>query len=151
VGAPVAAGLGGAASVGKLSVPQSWVASPGIRLTGSASPLPAAGLGGAPQAEQPGGFFGGIPPVGSLVNAPRGEQAPSKSKSGQKVVPTLPGEPGAEDTAAGRVATSQPARQHVASALSEREREELDKLRKEIAEAAMERDAAARLIKEAML
>ncbi|ETZ99386.1 PPE family domain protein [Mycobacterium kansasii 824] len=39
----------------------------------------------------------------------------------------------------------------MASTLSERERDELDKLRKEIAEVAMERDAAARLIKEAIL
>jgi hypothetical protein len=48
-------------------------------------------------------------------------------------------------------AQPQRTRQHVASALSEHEREELAKLRKEIAEAATERDAAARLIKEAML
>ncbi|MGZ4585042.1 MAG: PPE family protein, SVP subgroup [Mycobacterium sp.] len=153
-GGSVSASLGAAETVGKLSVPQSWASSPGIRLAGSASPLPAGGLGGLTQAEaaQPGSFFGGIPPVGSLVNAPRGEQTRARSGPGQKVVPTMPGEQGAEEQAAGRIA--QPPHQthrHVASALSEREREELAKLRKEIAEAAMERDAAARLIKEAML
>ncbi|WP_068280231.1 PPE family protein [Mycobacterium sp. E787] len=150
VGGSVAASAGGAGSVGKLSVPQSWAsATPGIRLAATATPLPAAGPGGAPQAG-PGGFFGGVPPVGSLVNAPRGEETRARTGSGQKVVPTMPGEQGA-DEAAGRPAPAQPARQHVASALSDREREELGKLRKEIAEAAMERDAAARLIKEAML
>ncbi|ORW62037.1 hypothetical protein AWC20_00325 [Mycobacterium parmense] len=148
--APVAASVGGAATVGKLSVPQSWAGAPGIRLVDSASPLAAAGPGAAPQAGEP-GFFGGIPPVGSLVNAPRGEQVRARSETGQKVIPTMPGEQAAEDTSAGRSAPPQPARRHVASALSEQEREELEQLRRSIAEAAMERDAAARLIKEAML
>jgi PPE-repeat protein len=152
-GGSVSASLGGADSVGKMSVPQAWASSPGIRLTGSASPLPAAGPGGLPQAEPagPGGFFGGLPPVGSLVNAPRGEQTRARSGSGQKVIPTMPGEQSAQENTAGRTARPQPTHQHVASALSDREREELDKLRKEISEVAMERDAAARLIKEAML
>nr|WP_245836984.1 PPE family protein [Mycobacterium bohemicum] len=152
-GAPVAASVGGAATVGKLSVPPAWVSSPGIQLTGSASPLSAAQPGGSPPAglAGPGGMFGGIPPVGSLVNAPRGEQTRSRSEPGKKVIPALPGEEGASGATAARPAQPQPARQHVASALSDREREELDVLRKQIAEAATERDAAARLIKEAML
>jgi hypothetical protein len=88
--------------------------------------------------------------VGSLVNAPRGEQARTPSGSGQKVIPTMPGESGADEHTP---VPPQPqrTRQHVASTLSEHEREELAKLRKEIAEVATERDAAARLIKEAML
>ena len=150
-GGSVSAGVGGAASVGGLSVPPSWVSSPGIRLAGSASPLPAGGLGAVPQAEGTGGFFGGIPPIGSVVNAPRGEQTRARSGTGQKVVPTMPGEQSAEERAAAPAAQPQRTHRHVASALSDREREELGKLRKEIAEAAMERDAAARLIKEAML
>nr|WP_232069222.1 PPE family protein [Mycobacterium saskatchewanense] len=154
-GAPVSAGLGEAASVGKLSVPESWVSSPAIRLAGSASPLATAGLEGlAPAATAaPGSFFGGVPPVGSLVNAPRGEQTRARSGQAQKVIPALPGEPHTgEGVMAGRPAQpSQPARRHVASALSSQERDELDKLRKEIADLATERDAAARLIKEAML
>jgi PPE-repeat protein len=150
-GGSVSASVGGAASVGELSVPQSWT-SPAVRLAASASPLATAGLDGAPLAgaAEP-GFFGGIPPVGSLVNAPRGEGTRARSGSGQKVVPTMPGESGTDEPAAVPPARPQRTRQHVASSLSEHEREELDKLRKEIAEVATERDAAARLIKEAML
>nr|BBX76827.1 hypothetical protein MFLOJ_06140 [Mycobacterium florentinum] len=146
----VSASLGKSATVGELSVPRSWGSSPAVRLAASASPLPSAGLGGAPQAEiaSPGGFFGGIPPIGSLVNAPRGEQTRAGSDTGPKVIPALPGESGTADQAP---AARPPARRHVASALSESERQELEKLRKDIADAATERDAAARLIKEAML
>ncbi|MCV7100515.1 PPE domain-containing protein [Mycobacterium palustre] len=153
-GAPVSAGLGEAASVGKLSVPQSWVSSPAIRLVDSASQLATAGLEGVAPAgtAAPGSFFGAVPPVGSVVNAPRGEQARARSGQDQKVVPALPGDSNAEKSAAaGRPAQPQPARRLVASALSAQERDELEKLRKEIADLATERDAAARLIKEAML
>jgi PPE-repeat protein len=152
-GSGVSAGLGESASVGKLSVPQSWASSPAVRLAASASPLSAAGLDGVPQVQAagPGGFFGGIPPVGSLVNAPRGEQTQARSGSGQKVIPAIPGESGAAEHPPVQPAQPQPARRHVASALSEAERDELAKLRKEIADVANERDAAARLIKEAML
>jgi PPE-repeat protein len=150
-GGSVAADLGKAATVGELSVPQSWGDSPGVRLAASASPLPAAGLAGAPQAQMagPGGFFGGIPPIGSLVNAPRGEQSRARGGPDPKVIPAMPGESGVADQPA--ATRAQPARRHVASALSESERHELEKLRKDIADAATERDAAARLIKEAML
>ncbi len=147
----VSAGLGKSATVGELSVPQSWGTAPAVRLAASASPLPSAGVGGVPQAEMAGPFFGGIPPIGSLVNAPRGEQTRARSGSDQKVIPTMPGESGAAQQAPGQAARPQPARRHVASALSEAEREELEKLRQDIADAATERDAAARLIKEAML
>ncbi|OBA58005.1 hypothetical protein A5647_22505, partial [Mycobacterium sp. 1100029.7] len=70
----VSASVGKSATVGELSVPQSWGESPAVRLASSASPLPAAAGAGAPEAAAaaPGGFFG-IPPIGSLVNAPRGE------------------------------------------------------------------------------
>lgn len=149
----VSAGLGKSATVGELAVPQSWGNSPTVRLAASASPLPSAGLGGVPQAEipSPGGFIGGIPPIGSLVNAPRGEQTRARGGSDQKVIPTMPGESGSAERTPGPLARPQPARRHVASALTESEREELEKLRKDIADVATERDAAARLIKEAML
>ncbi|WP_445160313.1 PPE family protein [Mycobacterium sp. Dal123C01] len=150
---PVSAGLGKSAAVGELSVPQSWGTSPAVRLAASAAPLAPAGLGGVPVAPAagPGGFFGGIPPIGSLVNAPRGEQTPARSGSDKKVIPTMPGESGTAMPTGSQPARPQPARRHVASALSESEREELEKLRKDIADVATERDAAARLIKEAML
>jgi PPE-repeat protein len=148
----VSAGMGKAAPVGELSVPQSWGDSSAVRLASSATPLQAAGPGSLPQsAAGPGGFFGGIPPVGSLVNAPRGEQTRVGSGSGKKVVPGMPGEPAAAERTAVAPVPQQPGRRHVASALSESEREELAKLRKDIADVATERDAAARLIKEAML
>jgi hypothetical protein len=149
-GAGVSAGLGEGATVGKLSVPQAWASVPGVRLAGSASPLPTAGLDGLPQAEPAGTGLFGIPPVGSWVNAPRGGQTRARSGADHNQVPQA-GESGADRYAVVSPAQPQKARKHVASALSEPEREELDKLRKEIAEVAMERDAAARLIKEAML
>ncbi|MCV7029293.1 PPE family protein, SVP subgroup, partial [Mycobacterium sherrisii] len=146
----VSASVGKAATVGELSVPQTWGSAPSVRLAASASALPVAGPAGVPAgAAVPGGFFG-VPPIGSLVNAPRGEQTRARSGSDQKVIPAMPGEPGpAEQIAA--PTRPQPARRHVASELSEAERDELEKLRKGIAEVASERDAAARLIKEAML
>ncbi len=150
---PMSASLGKSASVGELSVPQSWGNSPAVRLASGASPLPSAGLVGVPSAgmASPGGFFGGIPPIGSLVNAPRGEQPRVGAGSDKKVIPAMPGEAGTAATTPSQPARRQPARRHVASALSEAERDELAKLRKDVADAATERDAAARLIKEAML
>ncbi|OBI73055.1 hypothetical protein A9X01_00400 [Mycobacterium asiaticum] len=147
-GASVSAGLGESALVGKLSVPQSWVSAPEIQLVSSASPLTAADAGALAPAAEP-GFFGGIPPVGSVVNAPRGEGTRVRSGSVQRVIPTIVGETAGETGIASRA--PQPTRRLVASALSEEERDELAKLRKEIADLATERDAAARLIKEAML
>ncbi|AGZ48933.1 PPE family protein [Mycobacterium kansasii] len=150
-GAGVSAGLGEAASVGKLSVPTSWTTSPAIRLAASTSPI--AGLDGIPGVETagPGGFYGGIPPVGSVVNAPRGDQTRPRAASRSKVLPPWATGQGADEQLPGRSAQAQRSISQVASTLSERERDELDKLRKEIAEVAMERDAAARLIKEAIL
>ncbi|ORA06150.1 PPE family protein, SVP subgroup, partial [Mycobacterium arosiense] len=147
----VSAGVGTAATVGELSVPQSWGSSPAIRLASSATPLPVAGPGTVPQVEGAAPFFGGIPPVGSLVNAPREEQTRVRSGPAQKVVPPLPGEPDVAERPPVPTGQPRPARRHVSSGLSESEREELAKLRKELAELSTERDAAARLIKEAML
>ncbi|VBA58282.1 putative PPE family protein PPE32 [Mycobacterium attenuatum] len=150
-GAGVSAGLGDAASVGKLSVPKSWTASPAVRLATAASPT--AGLDGLLQAEQagPGGYYGGIPPVGSVVNAPRGDQSRPRAGSRSKALPPWAAEHGTDEQLPSRSAPAQRSLANVASTLSERERDELDQLRKAIAEVAMERDAAARLIKEAIL
>ena len=147
-GAGVSAGLGESASVGKLSVPPSWgTASPAIRLAATAMPLD--GLSHA-AAAAPGGLYGGAPlvgPVGSIVNAPRnGDPAPRGLRS--KVLPAEVGNPGGH----GR---SRPARpQHGARegvvGLGEQEHEELEQLRRQLAEVAMERDAAARLLREAI-
>jgi PPE-repeat protein len=153
-GAEVSAGLGRAASVGGLSVPQTWgSAAPEIRL--AAKTLPMAGLDGLPAAATagPGGFSGGMPmgPIGSVVNAPRTGVPASRNMARPQVMAQLPGEStsGGGDRTLGQ-SLPPDRRAEVLSALSERERGELEELRNELAELEMERDAAARLIKEAI-
>ncbi|OCB59723.1 hypothetical protein A5677_14535 [Mycobacterium malmoense] len=148
----VSAGLGEAASVGKLSVPQSWSTSPAIRLAATA--LPSAGLDGLPQAGAVApGFYGGMPPMGpvaSVVNAPRGEQGRLRAGARHKVIPALAGETGMHDDPAARwAATNAAAEDDGASS----ERDELVALRKAMADVTRQRDVlkrtAATLIKEA--
>jgi PPE-repeat protein len=146
-GTGVSAGLGRAASVSALSVPQSWAtAAPPIRLAASA--LPINGSGAWAGSAAPGGMFNGMCPVGSVVNASRNGE--SRADSRLKVIPQMPGEPAVGQSTPGRWGTLDQHAPHDASALSERERDELVTLRKELAELATERDAAARLIKEAI-
>src|SRR5271163_2125587 len=146
-GAGVSAGLGQAATVGGLSVPQSWAtASPAIRLAATA--LPVAGLDGVPQAGPAGlGGFGGMPMMGGMVNAPRNGAASPRAESRLKVIPQLGTAPGVDQGTPDRGMTRAA---DVVDALSDRERYELQTLRQEIADLAMERDAVDRLIKEAM-
>jgi hypothetical protein len=148
-GAGVSAGLGRAAAVGALSVPQSWgTASPAIRLAATA--LPAGGLDGLPGAgaAAPGGWFGGMPPVASVVNAPRNGAAGPRSESRLKVIPQMGAEPGGHDGAPGRWVNA-PGGDATLS-----ERHELIELRTAIAELTKETDvlthSAALLIKEAL-
>jgi PPE-repeat protein len=153
-GADVSGGLGRAASVGGLSVPQSWgSAAPEIRL--AARGLPIAGLDGLPQAGAtgPGGWFGGMPPIGpigGLVNAPRNGEAPFDPRSRREVIPRIA--KGGSLLASPPDSQAKPTRRasEVLGELSERERYELNGLRQEMEELAMERDAVARLIKEAI-
>nr|WP_232069486.1 PPE family protein [Mycobacterium simiae] len=74
----ITAGLGDSGLVGKLSVPPSWsTATPQIRLASTA--LPIAGLDATPAATAtPPTLFGGIPPMASVVNAPRGNSTYSQ-------------------------------------------------------------------------
>jgi PPE-repeat protein len=146
-GPGVSAGLGQAATVGGLSVPQSWAtASPAIRLAATA--LPAAGLDGLPQAGSAGlGGFGGMPPMVGAVNASRNSAAGPRPESRLKVIPQLGTAPGVDQGTPDRGMTRAA---DVVDALSDRERYELQTLRQEIADLAMERDAVDRLIKEAM-
>jgi PPE-repeat protein len=146
-GAGVSAGLGRAATVGGLSVPQSWAtASPAIRLAATA--LPVAGLDGLPQAGSAGlGGFGGMPMMGGMVNAPRNGADSPRPESRLKVIPQLGTAPGVDQGTPDRGMTRAA---DVVDALSDRERYELQTLRQEIADLAMERDAVDRLIKEAM-
>jgi PPE-repeat protein len=150
-GAGVSAGLGKAATVGSLSVPQSWgTASPAIRLAATA--LPAAGLDGWPQpgAAGLGGWSGGMPMVGGVVNASRNGAAGARPESRLKVIPQLAAAPGVHDGTPDRGMTPTGRTADAVDALSDRERYELHTLRNEIAELAKQRDKAARLIKEAI-
>jgi hypothetical protein len=129
-------------------VPQSWAtASPGIRLAATA--LPVAGLDGVPQAGSAGlgSWSGGMPMMGGMVNAPRNGAASPRPESRLKVIPQLGTAPGAHEGTPDRGTTRAA---DVVDALSDRERYELQNLRQEIADLAMERDAVDRLIKEAM-
>lgn len=136
-GPSVSAGVGEAATVGKLSVPQSWVTSPEIRLAASA--LPATGIEGSPQAAAA-GFSGGMPsfggPVASVINAPRG--GPNRPRTGvsPKVIPAWPGETGSRGAG-----SDQPAADGD-DALSERD--ELNRLRRAVIEVGRQRDALKR-------
>jgi PPE-repeat protein len=148
----MSAGLGQSASVGGLSVPQSWAsAAPEIRLASMATALPGAGSVGAPAlgAGAP-GMFGGIPPVASVANAPRNDDARSRYKLRPKVVAHMPGESGIEGDMVNRLAQPVPRARIGEDPLSDRERDELARLREELVDLAMERDAAARLIREAI-
>lgn len=142
------ASFGNSATVGTLSVPPSWVSAPAIRLAATALPSTALTPTGAAGPEW---LAGGIPPVGSVVNAPRGEQSRLRSTPAAKVVAAMPGERTADARNAVPAAQSQRSIGHAVSTLSEHERAELARLREQITEVATERDAAARLIKEAML
>jgi PPE-repeat protein len=146
-GGGVSAGLGRAATVGGLSVPQSWsTESPAIRLAATA--LPAAGLDGLPQAGPAG--LGGMPMMGGMVNASRNGAAGPRPESRLKVIPQMPGESGGNERTPDRGMTPTGRAADAVDALSERERYELHTLREEIAELAIERDAVDRLIREAM-
>jgi len=136
----VSAGLGRAVPLGKLSVPPSWgVATQEVRLTAAelpaASPLtpPSAGMA-PPSAGMAPPFMGG--PVGSMVNTPK--NADTRARSGVT---------NADEAIQNRWARGAFA---PVSGLSEREQDELYRLREELADLAMDYDAMARLMREAM-
>ncbi len=148
-GADASAGLGRAASVGGLSVPQAWgTAAPEIRL--AARGLPMASLDAAPQAGTAGGgMLGGMPaigPIGSIVNAPRNGAGSPNGRAHAR------GEPSPKGRTRGNWQGFDLLAPEGQSPLSERE--ELIALRMGIAELTKERDllkrSATLLIKEAM-
>jgi PPE-repeat protein len=146
-GPGVSAGLGGAATVGGLSVPPSWgTAAPAIRLAATA--LPAAGLAGLPEVGPAGfGGFGGMPPILGAVNAPRNGAAGPRPESRFRVIPEMAREARVDGATPGRWGNAPRGNAPLS------EREELNGLRKAIAELAKERDvlisSAARMLKEA--
>jgi hypothetical protein len=98
------------------------------------------------------GFYGGVPPMGpvaSVVNAPRGDQGRLRAGARHKVIPAAAAGSGMHDDPAGRWVD--PAAVADDSAVSERE--ELNQLRKAMADVTRQRDVlkrtAATLIKEA--
>jgi PPE-repeat protein len=150
-GQGVSGSLGRSASVGGLSVPQSWgTGTSDIRLTAKASPLPTAELAGLPGAAGSGGCYGGLPPVGSVVNAPRSGEPRRKHFSRPTVVAMMPGEAAVSAALVGRWVKPDGRARIVEDPLTERENDELNALREELADLVMERDAAARLIREAI-
>jgi PPE-repeat protein len=141
----VQASLGRAGSVGGMSVPQSAnAATTPIRLAALSEPLAAQAL----PAAAPGGMMGGLPAVGSVVNAPRNGGSRSRAGARLAVLPRLPGEASTAEhdtTYTG----------HLPGGIGESDdRDELDGLRSAVAQMARERDvlkrSASLLIKEAM-
>jgi hypothetical protein len=123
-----------------MSVPPSAnAATTPIRLAAASEPLAAQAF--------PATGAGGLPMVASMVNAPRDG---SKTRAGErlKVLPRVPGGPDAD----GAHHEAQPGRtlRTAAAVLTDKERAELAELRAQYADVALERDAAARLIKEAI-
>jgi PPE-repeat protein len=105
-GAGVSAGLGEAASVGGLSVPQTWgTAAPEIQLAAKSLPLTALeGLQAAP-AGAAGMYGGGVPaigPIGSVVNAPRNGESRSRFGDRRAAMRQTVGESSPDERAAGR-------------------------------------------------
>jgi len=140
----MSADLGRAVPVGKLSVPPSWGTTPQeVRLTAAALPtassqaLPATGMG------MP--FVGG--PIGSIVNTPKNSDPQVRSGSRLQAVGKARGETDADQ---GTQNQWGPGASPVASGLSDRERDELERLREEMTDLAMDCDAMARLMREAM-
>ncbi|MEB3024191.1 MULTISPECIES: PPE family protein, SVP subgroup, partial [Mycolicibacter] len=141
----VVAGMGRATAVGGLSAPLAWPAAPAgaVRLA-SAAASSAGVFGGGTAA--PGGWVGGIPPMGGIAGAPS-VGAPSVRTDNATVIPRL-AKAGSGD---GRVRQQLPSTdQDTAAGLSEHELRELEQLRNAVAESMARRDAAARSIREAI-
>jgi PPE-repeat protein len=145
----VQASLGRAGSVGGMSVPPSAnAATTPIRLAAASEPLAAHAL----PAAAPGGLMGGLPAVGSVVNAPRNGGSRTRAGARLAVIPRLPGE--VVSTAEHDTTPPTYAGHHPGGAGASGDRDELEGLRSAIAEMARERDVLKRsarlLIKEAM-
>ncbi|WAJ45151.1 PPE family protein [Mycobacterium sp. Aquia_216] len=150
--AGISSGLGQAASVGGLSVPPAWgSAPPGIRLVSAGLPMTSLDVVPAAGPAAPGGFFGGMPPVASMVNAPRSRDAlPRRLCS--KALPSWAAEP--DDSQRARTRPLPPHhRAFGAPTTAISGREELDQLRKKLTDLTKKRDllkeTAAFLIEEA--
>jgi hypothetical protein len=90
----------------------------------------------------PGGWFSGPPPVGSALNAPRNGAAGPRTESRLKVIPQMAGATGVRQGTPDRGIKPNGHASDASRALSERERDELDELRTQIAELTMQALAA---------
>lgn len=147
----IAAGLGQASSVGRLSVPPSWgTAAPEIRLASTALPL--SNLNAAPAAEAagPGSTPSGVMPpmsgpLGSVVNTPKNangthpECLRSKALPPWAVGPNLHGHPSGASPQPQHRPPNRP------RTVGERERADLDQLRKELTTLTKKRDLLKRV------
>lgn len=133
VGVPeVSASMGGAASMGRLSIPQGWGALPqGVRASTAALAL--GNLGGIPGTVLPAGGvpLAGLPLIGGMANAARGggtatsTGAVSGAAAGTRATPA---------TGGGRAVAG------VSNAEVLAQRDELNNLRRKVAEMRMRRD-----------
>lgn len=128
-GSGISAGLGRATSIGGLSVPGSWDV-PKIKLASMATPLVEGPVG-------TGGMVGGVPPIGSMVNAPKGGTPALKEGPRSNLVPGLTGA-GAGGGQAGSRWTEFDPNNPAEGPLSERD--ELEGLRKAVGELGRQRD-----------
>ncbi|WP_225407833.1 PPE family protein [[Mycobacterium] crassicus] len=128
-GSGMSAGLGRATSIGGLSVPGSWDV-PKIKLASMATPLVEGPVG-------TGGMYGGVPPIGSMVNAPKGGTPALKEGPRSNLVPGLTGT-GAGGQQAGSRWTEFDPNNPTEGPLSERD--ELEGLRKAVGELGRQRD-----------
>ncbi len=148
--AGTSAGLGQAASVGGLSVPPAWgSAPPGIRLVSAGLPMTSLDVVPAAGPAAPGGFFGGMPPVASMVNAPSASSTYSQGLR-STVLASEAGKLGGGECGRGRPAPPMQRSRNDEAGWTQGELEELERLRREVAEVAREHDAVALLIREAI-
>lgn len=146
---PVSAGVGNSVPLGKLSVPSSWAtAAQDVRLVAVATPVPGTPALAAPPMTSPGmvpPVMGG--PVGGMVNTPQKSDARVRSLSNFTATPQGRGTTSADEAGSNRWTQGVPV---VAGRLSDREKEEMLRLRDELDDLATDYDAMARLMREAM-
>ncbi|GFG73341.1 PPE family protein [Mycobacterium botniense] len=147
----VSAGFGQASSVGGLSVPPAWgTAAPEIRLASTAVPM--SSLNAAPEAAAAGSAAtpcGVMPPingpVGSVVNTPKTSAGTHPRCLRSKVLPPWAVGPNVHGHPAGRPAQPQHRARNTPGSLGERERAELEQLRKELTTLTKKRDLLKRV------
>jgi PPE-repeat protein len=149
--AGVSAGLGQASVVGRLSVPPSWgTSAPEIRLTSTALPLNSLNAAAVAGMESPGTApYGVMPsangPLGSVVNTPKSGTGTQPRCLRSNVLPPWATGPNVHGHTPGRPVQTQHSARNTPRTLGERERAELDQLRKELTTLTKKRDLLKRV------